>query len=139
MPAQPVVVDANILISLIIAKGSKQRLFFSSHLIPHSPEFVLFEIGKYWSRVSEASGLLEEDLKQACSEVREQLKTVPLSEIKKELEEATTFSPDPDDIEYFALALKLNCPIWSEDKELKKQSAVEVLTTPELLVRLGVK
>jgi predicted nucleic acid-binding protein len=33
----------------------------------------------------------------------------------------------------------LNCPIWSEDKQLKKQAAVEVLTTPELLVRLGVK
>ena len=140
MPSsQPVVVDANILISLLIAKGSKQELFFSEHVTPHSPELVLFEIGKYWKRISEGSGVPEDELKLAFSGIRKQLITLPLSEIKPWLREAERISPDKDDTEYFALALKLNCPIWSEDKLLKKQSIVKVLNTPELLTVLGLK
>ena len=133
------VVDANILISLLIAKGNKQELFFSEHVTPHSPELVLFEIGKYWKRISEGSGVPEDELKLAFSGIREQLITLPLSEIKPWLKEAERISPDKDDTEYFALALKLNCPIWSEDKLLKKQSIVKVLNTPELLTVLGLK
>jgi len=33
---------------------------------------------------------------------------------------------------YFALALKFNCPVWSEEKLLKKQLFVKVLNTFEL-------
>lgn len=140
MPSsQPVVADANILISLLIAKGSKQELFFSEHVTPHSPELVLFEIGKHWKRISEGSGVPEDELKLAFSGIRKQLITLPLPEIKQWLREAERISPDKDDTEYFALALKLNCPIWSEDKLLKKQSRVEVLNTPELLAELGLK
>ena len=42
-------------------------------------------------------------------------------------------SPDADDTAYIALALHLNCPIWSNDKKLKKQDKVKVITTKELL------
>jgi len=42
-----------------------------------------------------------------------------------------------DDIEYLALALKLNCPIWSEDKRLKKQTLVKIINTTELIRELG--
>lgn len=73
------------------------------------------------------------------SEARRCLKTLPLSDVKDFMSEALQVSPDPDDAEYFASALKLNCPIWSEDKLLKKQTRVEVLSTPELLSKLGLK
>ncbi|HIG98530.1 TPA: hypothetical protein HA231_03860 [Candidatus Woesearchaeota archaeon] len=140
MPSpQPVVVDANILISLLIAKGSKQELFFSGHITPHSPELALFEIGKYWKRISEQSGLPEKELKLTFACVKEQLTILSLPEIRERLSEAKLISPDKDDAESFALALKLNCLIWSEDKLLKKQPRVEVLTTPELLSKLGLK
>lgn len=62
---------------------------------------------------------------------------VPVEEFKDFLKEAELVCPDPDDIEYFALALKLNCPIWSEDKRLKKQSKVKVFSTSELLKKFG--
>ena len=42
-----------------------------------------------------------------------------------------------ESVKYFALALKLNCPIWSEDKALKKQSKVKVYSTSELLKEIG--
>jgi len=61
-----------------------------------------------------------------------QVEFVPVIEFKDFLNEAKLICPDPDDVEYFALALKLNCGIWSNDKRLKKQSKVKVFNTKEL-------
>jgi len=36
-------------------------------------------------------------------------------------------------ISYIALALKLNCPIWSNDTDLKQQDRIKVYNTKELL------
>ena len=55
------------------------------------------------------------------------------------MKNAWTISPHSKDIEYFALALKSNCAIWSDEKALKKQSKVKVLTTSELVKELGLK
>jgi len=48
------------------------------------------------------------------------------------VEKAEKLTPDLDDMTYFALALKLNCAIWSNDKKLKEQNKVEVYNTYEL-------
>jgi len=132
-----VVVDANIIISLLIAKGSKHKLFFSGELDIISPDIILFEIGKHLDEISEKSRLSKWELNLEFSAVREQM-TVFSVEKSKWIKEGVKISPDPDDTEYFALALKFNCPIWSEDKPLKQQqSKVEVLDTRKLLEKLG--
>ena len=51
------------------------------------------------------------------------------TELEKHKEEIT---PDLDDMVYFALALKLNCPIWSNDKKLKQQNKIKIYHTHEL-------
>lgn len=61
---------------------------------------------------------------------------VPTTEFRDFLEEAKSISPDPDDVEYFAPALKLKSAIWSNDNALKKQSVVKVFSTPELIKAL---
>lgn len=141
LPAKPLtlVVDANMMMSLLMADGSKRKLFFSRRIRTVSPEFVLFEIGKYWQEVIDKSKLSEEKLRLLFSEARKVLNTLSLSDVKDFMSEALHVSPDPDDAEYFALALKLNCPIWSEDRLLKNQSRVKVLNTPELLAELGLR
>ena len=48
------------------------------------------------------------------------------------VEEAEKLTPDPDDMAYFALALKLNCAIWSNDKKLKDQNKIKIYNTHEL-------
>ena len=47
------------------------------------------------------------------------------------LSEAKNISPDPKDVPYFALALKFNCPIWTNDKLLKTQKKVKIISTHE--------
>ncbi len=61
------------------------------------------------------------------------VKVFSLSEYKDFLSDAKILSPDPDDIDLFALALKLDCPIWAQEKAFKKQPVVEVFSTSDLV------
>lgn len=47
--------------------------------------------------------------------------------------QAEEISPDKDDTLYIALAMKLKCPIWSNDKDLKKQSEVKIYSTKDII------
>lgn len=49
------------------------------------------------------------------------------------LAQAKALAPHPEDAPYLALALTLQIPLWSNDLELKKQTAVSIFTTEELL------
>ncbi|MBI5378756.1 MAG: PIN domain nuclease, partial [Nitrospirae bacterium] len=53
---------------------------------------------------------------------------------KNELKKATKLigGRDPDDAHLLALSLKLNCPIWSNDKDFE-QLGVDVYTTSALI------
>jgi len=51
---------------------------------------------------------------------------------RREEAEARIAERDPDDWPTVALALKLNLPVWSQDKDLRV-AGVEVFTTGELL------
>ncbi len=123
--------------SVLIAGGSKQDLLLSDEIDAAAPEWILFEVGKYWKELSIKSGLSEEDLDDVLSLVREQMTIFSVDKYSAMLSAAKDISPDIKDAEYLALALKLNCPIWSEDKLLKKQDKVVVLNTKELLSKLG--
>jgi len=62
----------------------------------------------------------------------QKVKIVPRSEFEEFLARAARISPDPNDKPYFALALKLQAAIWSNDKQLKKQREIKVFSTKEL-------
>jgi predicted nucleic acid-binding protein len=61
------------------------------------------------------------------------IKTISLKEYLDNLAAAKEVCPHPKDIDFFALALKLGCPIWSIESRLKNQSDVKVINTKELL------
>jgi predicted nucleic acid-binding protein len=45
---------------------------------------------------------------------------------------------DVDDSLFLALAMSLNCPIWSNDEHFKRQSSVKAFTTRELISSLKI-
>ena len=57
---------------------------------------------------------------------------IPKDETKAFLKKAQQISPDPDDVMYFATALKLQCSIWSNDKKLKDQNQIPVYSTHDI-------
>ena len=126
------VVDSNPLISLLISKGTRQDILFSDAIEPIIPDWVLFEIGKHWKEICSKSKFSEDDLRLSLKLVRERLNLFSLDKYSDRLGEAAEISPHAKDNEFFALALKLNCAIWSDDAGFKKQSKVEVFTSEEL-------
>ncbi len=130
------IVDTNIIISCLISPGATCDLVFSGELELYAPEFLLSEIAKHKHEILTRSGLSEDELTVFLALIFTKIKFVSFGEFKNHITKAKEISPDVNDTEYFALALKLSCPIWSNDKELKKQNIVKISSTQELLNNL---
>ncbi len=128
------VIDANeVMSSLISSSGKTAEIIFSDTLKLLAPEYILDEIHKHKEEIIKKSGLSKEELDILLSLIFSHIELIPFSQFENFQEKASKFCPDPNDTEYFALALKIGCPIWSEDKALKRQDKVKVLTTSEIL------
>jgi len=127
-----VVVDTNILTSFFM-KGSKIRnMLLSPSLVPVSPSFALMELGTNRDWIMKRAKLNKSGFAELIRILSSVVRFVPLEEYSDKLSEARKISPDPDDIDFFAVALLLDAIIWSEEKKLKKQDRVEVLNISEM-------
>ena len=133
------VADANELFSAAIKEGKTADILVSDKLELITPEFVLFELKKHKDEILTKTHRSADDFDKFLSVIVEKIEIIPSLELKSFLNDAGSLSPDPDDIQYFAAALKYNCGIWSNDKALKKQLKVKVFSTSELLKELGLK
>ncbi|MEK6938730.1 MAG: PIN domain-containing protein [Nanoarchaeota archaeon] len=128
------VVDANVAFAAIISpEGLTNDLLFSPVLELIAPEFFEEEFKKYLSVLSTKAGVSEEEVQIAFNLILSRVKILPSEEYQQYGNKASEISPDPKDKEYFAVALTFNCPIWSNDKVLKLQQEVKVLSTKEVL------
>ena len=91
------------------------------------------EFEKYETELLIKSGQKKEEFTKIFNMLKSIIKIVPEKEYFQFMKEAEKISPDFKDIHYFALALKLKCPIWSNDKRLKEQNQVKIVSTTELL------
>lgn len=107
-------------------------VFLNSKLEIFSPDFILDEFIKHKDEISRKSGLAYSQLLISIVLLSEKISFISVEEYKQFLSKANEISPDEDDIDYFALALKLNCAIWSNDKKLKEQNRIKVYSTDEL-------
>lgn len=128
------VVDANVIFSSLISQSGKtSKILFSNEFELYSPEYLFEELDKYKKYICKKSGLSLEKIESLISLIFLNIKIIPLSEFEHSLLKAKEICPDPNDEEYFALALSKNIPIWSDDKALKQQSVIEVISTTELI------
>lgn len=129
-----VVVDANVVITALISpKGHTADAFFSPMLNVFAPPFLLEEIEEHKEELQKKTDLSETDFNKLIAFLTTEIEISPATTFKSFLPKAKKLSPDPDDVAYFALALKLQCPLWSNDKLLKSQQEVKVFSTAELL------
>lgn len=135
------VVDTNILFSFFKKESFTRKLIIDSSLELISPEVALKELQKYSKELSIKSKISKEDFDYMFSLLKEHVEFVPLyvykSEFKASLKIAEKFSKNDveeflDDIDFFALASKERCSIWSKDTLFKKQSIITVFNTTEL-------
>lgn len=128
------VVDANIFIAAVISQsGRTAELFFSDDLILSAPDFLTTELWKYKEEILKKTGFSESEFKSIIVALSSKIRLYSAKEFLPFLDHAKTISPDMGDVPYFAVALKLGCALWSNDKRLKSQNEVRVFSTTELL------
>lgn len=131
------VVDANVVISALVAKGVTHKVFLLNSLLERfdfiAPELLWSEVNKHKPMLLSETHLTAEELDDALGFLGAEIDVLPAKEFVRFLPEAERISPDQKDKQYFALALAFGCGIFSGDKLLKQQSAVRVYSPRELL------
>lgn len=121
--------------ALIKNSHTRHLLVLCGHKL-HSPEYLIEELENNVDEILHKTELSKSMLIELFRQVIASAKVniVPSEEYDAEMQAAKEVSPDINDAPYFALALKLGCPIWSNDKKLKEQDRVTVYSTEELTV-----
>ena len=127
------VVDANILFSILIKEGKTEELVFEPCLHLIAPEFIFQELRKYEAAILRKTSRSASEFNRLLEILQIHIRTISNEETEKYIEEAKKVCPDKNDVDYFALAMKLNCAVWTNDKELKNQKVVKIYNTSELL------
>lgn len=130
------VVDANIVFSALIKGGKTFEIFLLNRKLKQfefiAPEYLLVEVKKHADEIVEKTTLSIDNLEEVFSFLESEIEFVSFEEFIDLREKAEQLSPDIDDVQYFALALKFDSAIWSNDKAFKRQSAVKVFSTEDL-------
>jgi len=126
------VIDANVLFSVLIKESFSYNLLFSGKFHLFTPEYVFTELEKHKEELVNKTERTTEEFFRLVETLKRRIVIVPLEELFPYVGEAEKLTPDPGDMAYFALALKLNCAIWSNDKKLKEQNKIKVYNTHEL-------
>lgn len=128
------VVDANILFSALIKNSLTARLLFDNSLDLYTPEYILEEFAKHEKEILGKTHRSREEFSEVMHMLKEIITVFPKEYYKEFMAEAEKVCPDKDDTMYFALAMKLRCSIWSNDKKLKEQNKIDVYSTQEILL-----
>lgn len=127
------IIDNNILFSLMKPDSTNSHLFSIMNAEFLAPEFINNEFKKYEDECLLKSKLSKIDFIKRKKEILDKIKFIKFSEYKEFIEKTKLYTKDIDDAPYIILALKLNCPLWSNDKRLKEQSKVKVLSTEDII------
>jgi predicted nucleic acid-binding protein len=127
------VIDANILFSVLIKKGKTEEIIFKDTIHLFAPEFLFDEFEKYREFIKDKTKRNDKDFDRLMRILREKIIVIPNEETERFISKAKTICPDKNDVDYFALAMKLNCSVWSNDKALKNQRHIDVISTEELV------
>jgi len=127
------VVDTNILVSFFRENPVRFIIVNSDifGLTLFTPEYAINELKKNKFDVLKYSKLNSKQFNKALSELSNFVKVIPKESFKQFKSKAKQLIHNKD-VPIFALALKLNCVIWSNEPGFKNQSFVKIFNTEDL-------
>lgn len=133
-----IVLDTNILISSLLKDGLTRDLILLSPFEMHTIEFSKIEIETHKEELLSKSKLDEKSFDYLRDFIFRKIDFAAIDDIAPFRDKAIEIMReiDIDDSLFLALAMSLNCPIWSNDKHFKRQSFVKAFTTRELISSL---
>jgi len=125
------VIDANVVISALIADSKTRELIVTLEPDLLTPAFVHDEIENYEDLIVEKSGLDPSRVEQFIDLLFQYIEVVPADEFYPAIERADEAigDADPDDVLYLACAIASDAAIWSDDADFDDQDLVEAYPT----------
>ncbi|WP_276271979.1 PIN domain-containing protein [Haloarcula litorea] len=129
------VVDANVVISALIADSKTRELIVTLEPDLLTPEFVHDDIENYTELIVEKSGMSPERVGQFIDLLFQYIEVVPAGKFHPYIEEAEAAigETDPGDVLYVACALANDAGIWSDDSDFREQAVVETYSTTDVV------
>jgi len=129
------VVDTNVLFSFFKSDSFTRKLIIDTSLTLYAPYETCTELLKYKDEICNKSRITKKEFNRIQMILSSLVKTVPQSTFREEYEMAKSFLPETSkqDAPFIGLALHLDLPLWSNDKALKKQEKVKVVSTSDLI------
>lgn len=142
-----VIIDTNIVFSAILNSQSRIGniiLKSDAKIKFYSSKYLQFEIQKHFNKIKNITNLPDSELIEIIEALYSKIHFISEEIIPKEiitLSENLTEDIDFDDVIFIALALHLNCKLWTGDKELIKglisKGFKKFISTQELLNKLN--
>ena len=129
------VVDTSVAFNLFKRDSFLMKFICENEFELFAPEQLFEELNEHSAKVCRLSGISQNEFEKVEVLLREMIDTEVVN--KESLERCESLIPHKEDAPFLALALKLDIPIWSDDRHFKRQKRVKVFTTEELKPFLG--
>lgn len=129
------VIDANVVISALIADSKTRELIVTLEPDLLTPAFVHDEIGNYQDLIVEKSGMEPDRVAQFIDLLFQYIEVVPAEDFYPAIGSADEAigDTDPDDVLYLACAIASDASIWSDDSHFDEQDLVETYSTSDVI------
>lgn len=129
------VIDANVVISALIADSKTRELIVTIKPDLLTPAFVHDEIESYEELIVEKSGMEPDRVAQFIELLFRYIDVVPAEEFYPAIDRAANAigGTDPDDVLYLACAIAGDAAIWSDDSDFDEQNLVETYSTSDVI------
>ncbi len=134
------VVDANILLAAVIRDSLTRSLLLDGRLELYAPADLFDETVRHVTsdvEIIRKTKLSPAQLRSVLSAASSTIHFVPNEAYANNLQRALGLAAHPEDAPYLALAMSLNCPLWSNDADMRRQDKVSFLTTAQLVEQLN--
>jgi len=129
------VIDANVVISALIADSKTRELIVTLESDLLTPAFVHDEIENYEELIVEKSGMEPDRVAQFIDLLFQYIQVVPAEDFYPAIERADEAigDTDPDDVLYLACAIATEAAIWSDDSDFDEQNLVGTYSTGDVI------
>lgn len=127
-----IIVDANPIIAALLG-GSSRSIFFERRFRFFTSEYTMNEVHKYIPYIAKKSGIENKFIAYALSLLP--IQPYPKEFYKSAIEKAEKLIGEIDkkDVDILALVLKLQAPLWSEDRDFERVEGITLLKTKDLM------
>lgn len=130
-----IVLDTNVIISSLLRNGITRKILFLAPFEFYTPSSTISEIEKHKKELIRKSKLDTDAFHYMMETIFRKIQIVNLQSIESYKNKSIEIMTDIDvsDAPFIALALYLDCPVWSNDGHFKMQQIIKTYTTEEII------